>query len=310
LLSNDERWKGNDLGILYPQAKMLLDAHRAGLNLDPALMVGRQSLFLHRTDLRDLGKLCPGKLENYTWGEYSDRFFVECLHISQPHSLDYSAFEGADILHDLNQPVPDHLKERYNAVIEAGTLEHIFNFPAAIANLMQMTRVGGTIFASTVANNLCGHGFYQFSPELIFRIFSAENGFKLGRVLAAKASFPGVELEPLGGLYEVIDPAVVGARVGLMTPFPVMLFFEATRIDAVVPFAHTPQQSDYAAAWASSETGPTDPSAKPPKRIPGYSLLRSCLRATPMWERLRNRREGKRQQREFSFGNPRFFRKL
>jgi hypothetical protein len=298
------------LGILYPQAKMLLDAHRAGLKLDPVLMVGRQSLFFHRTDLRQLAKLCPGKLESYTWGEYADRFFMECLHTSRPNSLDYSAFEGADILHDLNQPVPDHLKERYNAVIEAGTLEHIFNFPAAIANLMQMTRVGGTIFASTVANNLCGHGFYQFSPELIFRIFSAENGFRLGRVLAAKAPFPGVELDPLGDLYEVMDPAVVGARVGLMTPFPVMLFFEATRIDATVPFANTPQQSDYAAAWASSETAPTSSTPKPIRGTPGYSLLRNLLRATGLWERLRNRREGKRQQREFSFSNRRFFRKL
>jgi hypothetical protein len=47
-------------------------------------------------------------------------------------------------------------------VIETGSLDHIFNFPVAISNLMQMTRVGGSVFLTTVANNLCGHGFSGF----------------------------------------------------------------------------------------------------------------------------------------------------
>jgi hypothetical protein len=302
--------KGIGLGILYPQAKMLLDAYRAGLTLDPVLMVGRQSLFLHRSEIESISKICPGALQKYAWGEYADRFFIECLHTPPPDSLDYSPFEGAQILHDLNQPIPDDLKSRYNAVVEAGTLEHIFNFPVAIRNLMQMTRLGGTIFGSTVANNLCGHGFYQFSPELVFRVFSPENGFRLDRIIAASARFPGVELQPLGRLYEITDPAVVATRVGLMTRYPVMLFFEATRVNEVVPFAHPPQQSDYAAAWAGTQSAATPSTRESMKTKPGYSLLRRWLGHTWLWERLRNHREGKRQEREFSFSNQRFYRKL
>ena len=175
---------------------------------------------------------------------------------------------------------------------------------------MQMTRVGGTIFGSTVANNLCGHGFYQFSPERVFRVFSPENGFRLGRVIAANARFPGVELRPLGRLYEITDPAVVATRVGLMTRYPVMIFFEATRVSEAVPFAHPPQQSDYAAAWARTQAAAT-PSARAPKKSwPGDSFLGRLLRHTALWERLRNYREGKRQEREFSFSNQRFYKKL
>jgi hypothetical protein len=33
--------------------------------------------------------------------------------------------------------------------------------------------------AVTPANNQMGHGFYQFSPELFFRVFSQENGYLL-----------------------------------------------------------------------------------------------------------------------------------
>lgn len=302
--------KGIDLGILYPQAKMLLDAHRAGMKLDPVLMIGRQSLFLHRSELKNIQRICAGSLENYKWGEYADRFFVECLQTPSPSSLDYSAFEGAGILHDLNRPVPDSLRSRYNTIIEAGTLEHIFNFPVAVANLMQMMQVGGTIFASTVANNLCGHGFYQFSPELIFRVFSEENGFELGTVLAAEARYPGVELEPMGDLYEVIDPAIAGARVGLLTRNPVMLFFQATRKAQVTPFTQTPQQSDYAAAWAARPEPLSASIQSWAKTVPGYSSLRKWVSGTRLWERLRNRRAGEQQAREFSFSNERFFKKL
>ena len=40
-----------------------------------------------------------------------------------------------------------------------------------------MLTVGGSIFVNTPANNMMGHGFYQFSPELMYRIFAEANGF-------------------------------------------------------------------------------------------------------------------------------------
>ena len=59
----------------------------------------------------------------------------------------------------------------------------IFNFPVAIRNLMRMAKVGGQVFLTTPANNFCGHGFYQFSPELAYRIFALENGFEPASVV-------------------------------------------------------------------------------------------------------------------------------
>src|SRR4029077_10267153 len=111
-------------------------------------------------------------LAGYQFGNYADDFWNEFLDAESVETLDYSTYEGASIVHDLNSPVPASLHGRFDAVIEAGSLEHIFNFPMAIRNLMRMTKVGGWVFITTVANNLCGHGFYQFSPELIYRIFS------------------------------------------------------------------------------------------------------------------------------------------
>ena len=48
---------------------------------------------------------------------------------------------------------------------------------------MQMVRVGGHFMQLTVANNFMGHGFWQLSPELIYRIFTEDNGYRIECVL-------------------------------------------------------------------------------------------------------------------------------
>lgn len=284
------------MGIIFSQAKMLLDARHAGMRMDHVVTIGRQCLFLHPSELRELRKTCPGGLKDYRWAEYADRFFRECLGVGELSALDYSPYEGADLLHDLNQPIGDELKQRFDLVVEAGSLEHIFNFPVAIGNLMNMTRVGGTISVCTVSNNLCGHGFYQFSPELIFRVFMPENGFRLGEVLAFEARYPGIELAPMSAAFAVTDPVSVGGRVGLMTRHPVLLLFHARKVADVPLFTRPPIQSDYAAAWFSQQRSAAPKVPQWIRRLPFYSLLR-------------NRVRGELQARDFSFRNKRVFRK-
>ena len=144
----------------------------------------------------------------------------------------------------MNQPVPDRLRGAFDTVIDGGTLEHVFNFPTAIKNCMELVRVGGHVLLHTPANNFCGHGFYQFSPELYFRVFSAENGFRLERMIAHEAY-------PHSPWYEVADPAQVGARVELIgSDHRVLLLIRARRIAETTIFAKPPQQSDYSVAWA------------------------------------------------------------
>ena len=99
-------------------------------------------------------------------------------------------------------------------MIESGSLEHIFNFPVAITNLAGMLKVGGTLFVTTPANNLMGHGFYQFSPELMFRVFSDENGFALRDVLLFEGDYPSIEPSPSQPIYEVSTRHMYEAALG------------------------------------------------------------------------------------------------
>src|SRR5208282_1535456 len=124
-----------------------------------------------------------------------------------------------------------------------------FNFPMAIRNLMEMTKVGGMVFLTTIANNLCGHGFYQFSPELIYRVFSPENGFETTGVTLLEAVFPSVELAPMRAAYQAADPKEVRSRVALVSEGPILMMVDAKKISDVEPFSTVPQQSDYLVAW-------------------------------------------------------------
>lgn len=97
--------------------------------------------------------------------------------------------------------MPASLHAKYDAVIDSGTPEHVFNFPVALASAMSMVRKGGYLFVVTMANNHCGHGFYQFSSELFFRALARENGFRIRCLLLAGIRIPACSGRMSGELW-------------------------------------------------------------------------------------------------------------
>ena len=91
-------------------------------------------------------------------------------------AMDISDYEGADIIHNLNTPISKSLFEKYDAIIDSGTLEHIFDVPTALKNLCDMLKPDGSLFLAYPCSNSIDHGFYSFSPTLFFDFFEA-NGF-------------------------------------------------------------------------------------------------------------------------------------
>jgi SAM-dependent methyltransferase len=87
-------------------------------------------------------------------------------------SIDYSPYENATIIHDLNEPVSENLHNKFDYILDCGTIEHIFDVKTVINNIKNMLKVGGVFLIITPCNNFPGHGFYQFSPELFRTLFS------------------------------------------------------------------------------------------------------------------------------------------
>ncbi|MCY2980428.1 MAG: hypothetical protein NTU79_17315 [Planctomycetota bacterium] len=160
--------------------------------------------------------------------------------------MDASTYEQADIIHDLNVPVPDNLKAQFDVVFDGGTMEHVFNYPQAIKNAMEMVKIGGRLMLYFPANNWCGHGFYQFSPELMYRMLSENNGYKMEHVYAHGKG---------DRWYSVVDPEVVQERVELNRErCTTYLLVQARRTTEKPIFHDLPQQSDYVAKWQIDAT--------------------------------------------------------
>ena len=157
-------------------------------------------------------------------------------------SLDVSPYEGADIVHDLTLPVPDHLHTRFDTIFDGGTIEHIFDIAAVFRNIGAMLAPGGLFLSVNAANNQLGHGLYQFSPELMWRAFGPENGY----------SVEAMYLAPLGGkpsLIEAPDPRVAGRRLEIGTTLGPTYLVLAARKTHTAKRQLSVYQSDYSTAW-------------------------------------------------------------
>lgn len=93
------------------------------------------------------------------------------------YAADISNYENPDIIMDLNVPVDNKYHNKFDVILDAGTLEHIFNIPQALENIRLMAKPGGTIILITPASGAIDHGFYQISPTLYYDYFGI-NGFE------------------------------------------------------------------------------------------------------------------------------------
>ncbi|MBX3291372.1 MAG: hypothetical protein KF881_00610 [Acidobacteria bacterium] len=275
---------------LYFTARMALDvngvrflllAEKLGVSFGRTAMIGRQELSVDAgglaSELRRFGRVdADPEAIIETGGGYAESF-LELLGAQSSVSFDASDYEGASHVHDMNTVIGEEHRRRYSAVIDGGTLEHVFDFPTAIKNCMSMVEVGGHYLAITPTNNYSGHGFYQFSPELYFRVFSPANGFEVVRMMAFEETS-----DPKW--YDVADPDAVRSRVTIINSVPTLLLLIAKKTSEADVF-RTPQQSDYLAAWNSEEKR----AAVGVRRLPNMPLRKSAASLAASLRKLRRK---------------------
>lgn len=294
------------MGIDVESARFLMGAREGGVSFRHTLSLGRQHYFVSRSETLALLRQC-NKAHQYDSAGFPDTYphfadpFWNLLNVEKMDSMDASDFEDATIVHDLNRPVPHELKNAYDAVCDVGTVEHVFDFPQAIRNCLDMVRVGGRFFTFTPANNYFGHGFYQFSPELFYRILHPDNGFEVERMVA-------VEYGPGRRWFDVSDPEMIRSRVNLINNYPVLLFVQALKTQTKEINAQTPQQSDYAFQWEEFKEGSGGPDnskkAGLSERLKSFMLSR-CPKLSRNLESFIVAKCDK----SFQFTNPRMFQK-
>jgi SAM-dependent methyltransferase len=244
------------MGLDVNGTKFLLYARQMGVSFAETAMVGRQEMLANAETLKanfktfghNLGDAEIDRIVS-AGGGYAEPF-LEKLGASEIVSFDASDYENASVSHDFNQPIPAEFRNRFSVVLDGGTLEHVFNFPNAIKNCMQMLKVGGHFLAIAPTNNYTGHGFYQFSPELFFRVFTEQNGFEMQRMLIYEETLDC-------DWFEVPDPDSLKERVTLINEEPSLLLVVAKKVAEAEIFATAPQQSDYFSLWNADDAEST-----------------------------------------------------
>lgn len=209
------------------------------------LWLGRQHFSVNFADARvkrvlDKYGVEPAAIQSRTG--YAEQLF-RFLGSDRIESLDMSSFEGAEIICDLSKPLPPELEGQFDLVFDGGTVEHVYEITTAFDNVRRLVKVGGALVSVNGANNQLGHGFYQFSPELLWRTFSKDAGFQVERM----------HLVDVGaGVTDARDPAAVGRRLETGTTVgSTYIMVHAVKVE------NKPRmimyQSDYASAWARSE---------------------------------------------------------
>jgi SAM-dependent methyltransferase len=92
-------------------------------------------------------------------------------------SLDAFDADNPTILHDMNKPIPEQYKNKFDVVFDVGSMEHVFDVKHFVQNCVEMTKPGGTLMIYDALVGWHNECFYNFQTPFFFDIFRA-NGFE------------------------------------------------------------------------------------------------------------------------------------
>lgn len=182
------------MGLLKRNLYLLAFEHKKHPIKGDVLTFGQQSVYATLNEVKTLFKREGVFLKNLpksfdiknkipAWEKTGYQNYTNChavlrlLGAKKVFSADVSGYENSDILMDFNAPVDKKYYNRFDTILDIGTLEHVFNIPQAFENIKLMIRPGGTLILGYPLAGVINHGFYQICPTLLYDYFSI-NGFE------------------------------------------------------------------------------------------------------------------------------------
>ena len=277
------------MGIPKTGASLLYELRGTRPLGSSVLQLGKQSLYVEADQIPGIAAqhgfdvhvddVLRDENGEYIEETYNDVTFFKKLGFTTVHSLDYSDYEGADIVHDLNNPVPEHLHDQYDFIYEGGTLEHVFDFPQSLRNVHDLLKVGGVVAHDSPSRNHVDHVCYMYSATVFWDYYNAN----LYKVLKSYIYEYETEHTAYTGtpwkVYEYSPAAIEHLVAGGWGRKRLGIWFvaektEKSRCDVI------PQQGAYRNTWA--ETPSYDPYANYRNRSGPSPLLRQRVKAIPV----------------------------
>ena len=179
-------------------------------------------------------------------GRLDDQRLFRMMGFAAVESIDYSDFEGATHILDLNtDEISPALVGRFDVVLDSGTIEHVFHIPNALKNVLTLAKEGGRVVFLSPSSNHVDHGFYMFSPTL-FMDYLVTNGLRIEKLYfiryAASTRAPWKA-------YAYDRESWRKFEIGALDGRPYMVFVVATRVPGS-SIGRIPQQSFYQERWS------------------------------------------------------------
>lgn len=194
------------------------------------LTLGRQDVTVSADEARRIADRCRFSLSGSLSGDgaLSDDALFRALGFADLWSLDADGYEGARIIHDLNNPNPPlGAEDRFDFILDRGVSDIVFDFPACLSSLTRMVRVGGHVIHFLPSSNHVETGYVMPSPNA-FSAFYRANGFRLDTLWLVRQ--PWLDRWPVIDVYDYLDAgqrALDGVR---LDEAGYQIFFVAQRL--------------------------------------------------------------------------------
>lgn len=177
------------MGLSCGSAELIIQEHLYRPLYGEVLLIGRQNTDITPRAMTNLLRLYglkprvpyvierPGSLEHLTLAlsseieRIADVSVFHSLADCKVSALDISDYEGAEVIHDMNLPLPDEYKGRFDFIFDGSSMDNIFNGPQALISMSELLRPGGRMVLYN-ASNSARTGYLQFSPDWFIDFFA------------------------------------------------------------------------------------------------------------------------------------------
>ncbi|PQQ41088.1 hypothetical protein C6H65_11275 [Photorhabdus luminescens] len=117
----------------------------------------------------------------------NDKAVISSLFGVSPKVMDITDEYYVDFRQDLNYKVGNCYEQKFSFILDAGTIEHIYDICTALNNIDAMLVKGGLVVHITPAHGFLDHGYYQISPQLYYDFYSSR-GYQIQHCYLAEMS--------------------------------------------------------------------------------------------------------------------------